>query len=569
MAAVHQSATGSLATPQAPSGEVVPSAHIPPRKAALARPLPKAVALAVLVAAAAGLRAHRLAAPYITTDESFSWRVTQYATWEMLHRVGRDGHAPLHFLMLQAWTAAWGDSTAAMRSLSAVLGTAAVLMVYCLVYEALAHGPIPSRGPPEDGSNETATARGASLRRAARWGAGTAALVAAVHPLQIIASRGARMYGLGMLLAALSAWLVLRAMRAARPWRWWTACGAVAALFLYTHHFALFALLAQAVYVAAVAVGGLRQRGAYERRDRAKTHAAGLLLAVGVAFALYSPWLPVFHHQATEVLEAFWIPPQTTLQTTLTFTAWATGLDYVMPAALPVLLVLLAAGALAVARRGGPVGWFFLLQAGVPWVGCLAVSILGGRPLLQVRYLAFAQVGLFGLWGVLVASLPTRTERLALGAIVVVAAVLGLSDARHLYPKGEHAAVQAVRFLGEHHQPGDLVVVRGPAEVNRLRHTARQLGLRRLDVRCPFGGAAGPGHTGHVASLRPEEIIYTADEHPVTESRPRVWRVSERKDFAHGSPPGRTRVVERTFEGSEDSEVAIALFVRDEREPAP
>jgi len=516
-----------------------------------------------IIALAVSVRSYRLGTPYITTDESFSWRLTQYPPWEMIERLGRDGHAPLHFFLLDGWTAAWGDSTAAMRSLSVLVGLASVVMVYWLVFEALEHHLIrPADGHPE---STVAAAPGEKPLSRLCGPAALAALVAAVHPLQVIAGRTARMYSLGVLLAALSAWLLLRAIRAGRPWGWWTAYGVTAAAFCYTHYFAFFTLFAQAIYVVGVAAFSLCRGGDPRRREQALTAGGGLLLAGALALALFSPWLPVFRVQAAEVLEDFWIPRQTALETTLTLTAWATGMDRVVASAVPVLLFLLAVAVFLAVWRGGRAGWFFLLQAVVPWACCLAVSILGHRPLLQVRYLAFAQVGLFGLWGVLAASLPTRTERIALAGLIVAPALVGLSGAGHLYPVGEHAAVAAMRFLREHHQDGDMILVPGPAAVNQTRHTARQVGLERADVRCRWSAFDGPGFTVHISSLRSSELVRAEEERPWTEIAPRIWLMtSEDAAFTGASHFVANRTIQRTFEGSEDSRVTLALYVREE-----
>ena len=183
---------------------------------------------------------------------------------------------------------------------------------------------------------------------------------------------------------------------------------------------------------------------------------------------------------------------------------------------------------------------------------------------MQVRYLAFAQVGLFALWGVVAASLPTRTERILLAGLIVGLALAGLARAEHLYPDGEHAALAAMRFVRERHQNGDLILVSCPAEVNRTRHTAHRLGFEQVDVRCRWSAFDGPGHALHVASLRSSEIIREGGERRRTECAPRLWLISADEGFAHGARAGMRCVVQRTFRGSEDSQVTLALYVRDE-----
>ncbi len=141
--------------------------------------LGRAAVLAAVLCSAGLLRGWGLDDPVVTHDESFSWRVTQYPLGDMLLRVGRDGHAPLYFVLLQGWTALCGDSPAALRGLSVLLGVAAVGMIHVLVRDA----GRPARG---DKASDNALFRGATV----------AALVAAIHPLPVISSRTARMYSL-------------------------------------------------------------------------------------------------------------------------------------------------------------------------------------------------------------------------------------------------------------------------------------------------------------------------------------------------------------------------------------
>ena len=87
-------------------------------------------------------------------------------------------------------------------------------------------------------------------RAAAGGGALFSALLMAVHPSQVNYSRVERMYSLGVLLAGLSAWLLLRALRASRRQRcWWAAYGVAVAALCYTHTYALLTVFAQATVI--------------------------------------------------------------------------------------------------------------------------------------------------------------------------------------------------------------------------------------------------------------------------------------------------------------------------------
>src|SRR6185295_20406591 len=172
------------------------------------------LALAFVVAGA--VRLDRLSLAELTTDEAFSWRMTTHAPADIVARTATDVHPPLYYLVLDGWTALVGDSPAALRGLSVLFGLAAVGLAYLLYVEVDRYA-------------------GASRGRA---GGLAAALLVALHADQVEHSRHVRMYGLGVMLAALTAWLLLRALRSERRASlWWTAYAIAAAALCYTHYY--------------------------------------------------------------------------------------------------------------------------------------------------------------------------------------------------------------------------------------------------------------------------------------------------------------------------------------------
>ena len=153
--------------------------------------------LALVLVLGAALRIDRLGLEELTTDEAFSWRMTTHAPSDIVARTATDVHPPLYYLVLEAWTSVAGESPAALRGLSLLLGLAAVVLAYLLYVEVDRHG-------------------GGGGTPAGRWGAVVAALLVAVHADQVGHSRHVRMYALGAALAGLTAWLVLRALRSER-----------------------------------------------------------------------------------------------------------------------------------------------------------------------------------------------------------------------------------------------------------------------------------------------------------------------------------------------------------------
>ncbi len=497
------------------------------------------LALVFLCLAAAALRLHRLALPPFVNDEAYSWRITQYPSHALVGRTCGDANPPGYYLLLQVWADVWGTSPIALRSLSALLGSASVVLAYFLCRQAIG---VASRRP--------------DLLQLSQAGALFGAIVIALHAGQVAAGRTARMYALGLFFAALTGWLLCHALRSRAPLRWWLGYGIGAAAFCYTHYYAFFTLFAQGLFVLLVALGRWRTAG---WRDAADT-AWGFLVAAGLAFILYAPWLAVFLSQLEDVRQEFWIQPLTWEVAERLCLSWATGLDVEpdMPARLWLGAVL--AVAIWTVWRAPWAGSFFLLQAAIPWLLALAVSSAGGRPILVARYLVFAQLGLLCLWGVAWSCVAGWPGRLLLTSLLAVPILLGCVRAFVRFPDRPPALAYAGAFLKEIYRAGDLVVTDSAAGVNRLRYYAFQAGLTAPDVRCRLSPFLGRGHVIHLASLPLEDIIWTGREREILGGR-RLWQASE--DETGPGPPfveNMRRVFCRTFRGGSDTRYTLALY---------
>src|SRR5262249_55494050 len=115
----------------------------------------------------------------------------------------------------------------------------------------------------------------------------------------------ARMYALGTALAAHGNWLLLRWAHFGPTTRSWAGYVLVSTLFLYTHYYALFLVLAQFVFLGALAAcqasRGMRLPAAALRRT---TLAAGAVITF-----LYLPWCWPLLQQVQRVGQSYWIPP--------------------------------------------------------------------------------------------------------------------------------------------------------------------------------------------------------------------------------------------------------------------
>jgi mannosyltransferase len=479
-------------------------------------------ALCALVAGAAAVRLFHLGLPALSSDEAFSWRLAGYPLGEMVRRTAQDVHSPLSYLLLKAWLFVAGDSAAALRGLAVLCGTAAVVLTYALVREAARpHG-----------------AGGALL----------AAALVALHPLQVQQGRNARMYALGVALAALTSWLLLRALRRGGR-RAWVAYGLAAGLFVYTHYYALFTLAAQGLAALVLWPRGRRDDGAPPAPILRP-----LLGAAGVALLLLLPWLPAFLGQARRVQGEYWIPPVTAAALLDTLTHWATGVGGLSAGLIALFTVLLMIG-WGMARAPRPV-LFFLAQAALPWILAGLVAVVGQRPLLLERFTVFAQIGLFALVGVAWSHLPRAAAAVA-ALVLAGVALLGLASFLRDLPDEPPAAAAVARYVRRGRQPDDVVVVDSPRALNKMLFYLKQEGAADLPVRC-LPGLAGGGHYTHTVSLSPGEQVARVEDG----GGARLWRCADRPYPTPPAPPGWSIGYARVFEGGLGEKLLLARYDR-------
>ena len=225
--------------------------------------------LALVLAVGAVLRFPTLDVQSLWYDEAVTAELLRMDLGAMLRAIpDSESTPPLYYALAWLWAQVFGTGEVGLRSLPALLGTATIAVAWAL---------------------------GARLggARAGAW----AAILVAANPMLVWFSQEARAYALLALLAALSALLWLRALEddafvlrsskppdvsAGRPAKPPTsgrryirllAWGAVAALALATHYYAIFLVGPQALWLA------LRTRGWRER-------ATALALPVAASLAL-------------------------------------------------------------------------------------------------------------------------------------------------------------------------------------------------------------------------------------------------------------------------------------------
>jgi hypothetical protein len=253
----------------------------------------------------------------------------------------------------------------------------------------------------------------------------------------------------------------------------------------------------------------------------------GIALSGAVAVLVYTPWVPVWWKQVHDVWQGFWIPPVTWERAKEVFFVWSSGLPYQGSTDMRWWASVLLVCVVWMIWRTDRGGVFFIMQAGVPWVLSVTISAWSGRPIFYDRYLAFAQFFLFGFWSIIWDRLPGLAPRVAVAAGLCAMSLCGLWTIREECPRNPPGLATAVAFLQSQYKPGELVVMDGPSELNRLRYYATRAGLSPLQVRCIVSPFPPPGHILHLGALKPEDILWSGAS-PEIRAAPRVWRVSER-----------------------------------------
>jgi mannosyltransferase len=233
---------------------------------------------------AAAIRLLDIGSQPLWLDEGYSWwdaQQTLARLWSLVPQC--DPHPPLYFLALKGWMNAFGDSSQALRAMSALLGVGTTAIVILA---------------------------GREINAKVGWLAG---LLFALTPFQIDYGREARPYALlcfGASLIVLGALRLLRSIRAntesttpsvgaRRRLADWSVLLFGCVVVLWTNNTAIFIVAAVLLAFALCLVVDKSTRVLLKP----------LLVCAAIIFALWLPYIPVVLAQAHGVINDFWIPP--------------------------------------------------------------------------------------------------------------------------------------------------------------------------------------------------------------------------------------------------------------------
>lgn len=301
--------------------------------------------------------------------------IIKVATWQQIATAevpGDRGTPPLYFLLLKGWCALFGTSELSLRFPSALLGTAAVVLIFLVGRELVS-----------------------------REVGGGSAILLALNPMHVAYSRDARFYPLFVVLVLINALLFVRVM--SRSSRTGAILYAVSlALLVYAHLYAVFFLLFEAIWMARAWFKGQNIQGGV-----VGLALGGLLLMpFGVVLGLD------FGSRVNEELS--WLV-QTRLSAPLRVYPRILG-----PPLFPVLLVL---AGLALSEPSETV-LFLLGWATIPVIAVYITSLLY-RPLFHPKYLFSVLPALVILAAVGMARAKALDRRLFALAVCYIAIIGG------------------------------------------------------------------------------------------------------------------------------------------------
>jgi 4-amino-4-deoxy-L-arabinose transferase-like glycosyltransferase len=209
-----------------------------------------------VVVAAAGLVFFFYTRSAMWLDEALTVNIARLPLSQLHAALKQDGAPPLFYVLLHFWTAVFGTSNVAVRSLSACFMTGTVIVIWF-----------------------------AARRFAGTKASWIAAALTFASPYAIRYASEARMYSLEMLIVASGILAFQRAME--RPSLGRLALVTVlVALFVYNQYWAFYLLAVVIALLLWVAWRG-------PQRDAARR----VLVAVGLGLLLFLPWVPTFLYQ--------------------------------------------------------------------------------------------------------------------------------------------------------------------------------------------------------------------------------------------------------------------------------
>lgn len=392
--------------------------------------------LGAAIALGALVRFFHLGASELTPDEAASWAAAAAPTIaEVVRRqaVLNPGKLAAYELLLHGWIRLFGAGVFAMRTLSALVGTGAIVLVFWAAREVLALS----------GQRDRST-------DSIDYAAAVTALIAAVSLTMVRYTREARMYPLLIVAALAQTAFLLRSHRAGGLGNY-TGVALFTALSIATNFSAVFLIAAQGLWLLLSRAG--RREGLAWRPLAAL--AGGLIVLIPLFGAAIGNSVSALHEGALN-----WISPPAWWAPFSFFNRSAGTLPF------PVLLALAVWGAITQWHRGKDAIVFALLWMYGPVLLLFVLSLMV-TPLLVERYALSCFVPFFLLAALGVRNIQSRPMRI--GALALAVALPVAHTAAFLAKPPSLQWMHAVERIRSY-SPSAAIVVAPPHGANVLRY---------------------------------------------------------------------------------------------------
>lgn len=388
----------------------------------------KIIILIIIVLCGALLRLYMIGESSLWLDEAFSVSAASKPVPEIISRSEIDPHPPLYLLILHFWMGAFGNSEAAIRTLSALFGIATIPLIYLFTskYYGKSTGLI-------------------------------CALLVAFSIFHIHHSRDARAYSLLAFSSLCSFFFFLNIERG-----WWFKAGYVLStlLMLNTHNYSVFYVIAQNLLMA---IKIIRKRASVWRWIGLQS--ATLLLYIPTAFLVTRQMGSLFY---------IWVPKPSLNSIAELIDTYSGGL------ALALLFgSILIYGALKLAKRPSHtmledsditlLAWLF-----VPIIAALLASVLF-RPIFLVRATIASSFPIFII-------LARGIDKMRWAKYPVIALFLVLSILAYHPVVDSEDWKGAVSYIESAALPGDTVILDAGYAMDPYLYYAKRQDLQVISV---------------------------------------------------------------------------------------
>ena len=377
-------------------------------------------------------------------DEAFGIYLTHYNFLDIARYTATDVHPPFYYWLLKIWSAFFGTTEVAYRSLSLVFGASAISFGYVLVRRLFG--------------------------RKAAW---VSLLLLVLSPMLIRYGQEARMYTLAATITLAATFTLTFAVKSKRRLPW-VIYGILVALGMWTHYFTALVWISHWIWRTVTIWQSGKRRKDFKRAFFTKNW----ILAHIIAIAIFLPWIPCMLIQLSVIQVAgFWIGAvgSDTLTSYLTNVLFYEDHD-VAPgwygAALFIIVLMLIVFGIKLYKtlnKNKRQGYLLIIfLAFVPVLLLAAASLPPLRSSFVERYMLPSVIGFALFAGVTLtlgmAKLKRAWRVIAVG-IIVVSMIFGISNVYYYgnYNKNSNTDIETgniIKEIQKRSKPGEPIIVK-------------------------------------------------------------------------------------------------------------